>query len=60
MGVFQHQILMIWILKVIMVLWMKTHLLDKLLKSSVEKGDVQGVAAIISNENDFSTQQDLE
>ena len=35
-----------------MVLCMKTHLLDKLLKSSVEKGDVQGVAAIISNENE--------
>ena len=30
---------------------MKMHVLDKLLKSSVEKGDLQGVAAIISNEN---------
>lgn len=34
-----------------MVLCMKMHVLDKLLKSSVEKGDLQGVAAIISNEN---------
>ena len=35
-----------------MVLCMKTRLLDKLFKSSVENGDVQGVAAIISNENE--------
>ena len=39
-------------LKVIRVLCMQTHLLDKLLKSSVEKGDLPGVAAIISNENE--------
>ena len=35
-----------------MVLCMKMHVLDNLLKSSVEKGDLQGVAAIISNENE--------